>query len=1039
LINVFWGLLLCLIDLTPRPFDSLYDLGGKSAVLVGLVTCLGAAARFSNRGSKLGDLVKTGCHQATIRITLRNEGPEAYKPELYGKSITVERRIVKEGGGGYKIKDQNGKNQSSLREELDAILEQFNLQVENPCNVLMQDASKMFLAGNKPEKKYELFLNATQLEQMKQDLEDAGNNLKMSEATLEAKQGSLGDMEERLKVLEGKVQALQALEKYRTKVKHLRACLAWSHVHMKESELEIIESEMAKLEEQLTKLTEAKQTKEKLIEQMKQDQTALAAGLEQYKTEARNLATEAFHTNEEERRIRAEATKYDAEMEAHKAEQARIQKRKDNVRHNIRALQTTGRGDKDVQYRKNLANAEKKREMVGRMEAELKDFESRKPSIDVDVTADEERIHVIESLLQGLTRDSERAELEVKRLDSSRTDPTAVFGASAPAVVKLIKDNAKLFTHPPIGPIGMKCKLLEEEWSPAIEILIGKSLDKFVVHNVADMKQLQKLTANLNPQPSIVLSPFTAKQYKIAPHPEYKTLLSVLQIDDPIIFNALVDDGNPERTLLFQTSKEAKDVIFQNLGGPNIAEAFSLEQRLTVQLLFGTQVIKGNKMPVTKRLHVGGIGDVTAMLRDAKAKHQNIQVQLQPARQEHNTVRQRLATNQKSQRHISDRMRAIPIDLERLNGEIEELEKAPEVEPDKAEEINALEATLPDFDTKIQAEAEEIAKVHAAKIDFLKGLEPVLARKRDASQRGAEIEEKVGEVSREMDTLDKGIRASLARIPHFAMALEKLQKDSEGHTTRHAEQSKLVEVYCIKAQTLSKRPTEPIEESPDQITRKIDSLESMIEQQRNEGQLDTSVLEQYENAKRTINELHSAIAETKEAIDLATDMLDTRAQKWIKFRRGIAQRTRALFLSYLSVRNFLGDLNFDHKAKALHISINPNRAETGGTRDTTTLSGGERSYSTVSLLLALWENMESPFRAMDEFDVFMDAVNRRISMELLVETALEKKHRQHIFLTPQQLQGVHLGENVKIFRMKPAERNQRTITSMMGQEGEEDE
>lgn len=65
------------------------------------------------------------------------------------------------------------------------------------------------------------------------------------------------------------------------------------------------------------------------------------------------------------------------------------------------------------------------------------------------------------------------------------------------------------------------------------------------------------------------------------------------------------------------------------------------------------------------------------------------------------------------------------------------------------------------------------------------------------------------------------------------------------------------------------------------------------------------------------------------------------------------------------------------------------------------LVGGEKSYTTVAFALALGEWTQSPFRAMDEFDVFMDAINRRVAMENLFSNSLEHPDLQFIFLTPQ--------------------------------------
>lgn len=75
---------------------------------------------------------------AEVEVTIKNEGPEAYRPEVYGKAIIVSRRFTSEGSSSYKIQTANKKTVSNKRDELTAMCDHMQLQMDNPMNVLTQ-------------------------------------------------------------------------------------------------------------------------------------------------------------------------------------------------------------------------------------------------------------------------------------------------------------------------------------------------------------------------------------------------------------------------------------------------------------------------------------------------------------------------------------------------------------------------------------------------------------------------------------------------------------------------------------------------------------------------------------------------------------------------------------------------------------------------------------------------------------------------------------------------------------------------------------
>lgn len=126
----------------------------------------------------------------SFQVTLRNAGEEAYKPELYGESITFQRTINESGTSAYLLKDENMKDvvrkSREAKEECKRVLDKFQiqvnsrlqsqilpylpvlplvLQVDSPIVILQQDEAKEMLNINSGDKLYKFFERSTLIKQ----------------------------------------------------------------------------------------------------------------------------------------------------------------------------------------------------------------------------------------------------------------------------------------------------------------------------------------------------------------------------------------------------------------------------------------------------------------------------------------------------------------------------------------------------------------------------------------------------------------------------------------------------------------------------------------------------------------------------------------------------------------------------------------------------------------------------------------------------------------------------------------------------------
>ncbi|MCW3980964.1 MAG: AAA family ATPase [Candidatus Bathyarchaeota archaeon] len=138
---------------------------------------------------------------------------------------------------------------------------------------------------------------------------------------------------------------------------------------------------------------------------------------------------------------------------------------------------------------------------------------------------------------------------------------------------------------------------------------------------------------------------------------------------------------------------------------------------------------------------------------------------------------------------------------------------------------------------------------------------------------------------------------------------------------------------------------------------------------------------------------------------IAMEEVEARMESWRSIMQNLLSHVSIQYQKILSESQAVGEVRLayenDIEAAGLEVLVGFKGAKPVPL-DAYTQSGGERSMATISFLLALQQHVQSPFRAVDEYDVHMDPRNRETITNLLIDS-VKGLDSQYLIITPSQI------------------------------------
>ncbi|GAB2233566.1 hypothetical protein Droror1_Dr00002792 [Drosera rotundifolia] len=996
---------------------------GKSAILTALCVAFGCRAKSTQRAATLKDFIKTGCHHTLVLVELKNKGIDAFKHQVYGDSIIIERRIS-ESTASISMKDCQGRKVAGDREELRELVEHFNIDVENPCVVMSQDKSREFLHSGSGKDKFKFFFKATLLQQVDELLLNIKKLLDHANALVNDLEKSIQPILKELHELQGKIKSMEHLEEISKKVKELKKKLAWSWVYDVNKQFDQQSSNIEKLKEKVP-VYEARIKKcHKIVEDLKDC-------FIKKKTDSDSLVEGSMEMNRKKNELQQSLSKATQEKLQLGEEYQRLVRNVDMLNKQLKALQAQVRDIRDQHLKNTQAEEyqmeEKLQGLGDQLEATrslLKGLKDEEESLSKNVEMRRNEIRKFAEEIDGSEQKLRHINHSIRQIQQHQTNKVTAFGGDrVTQLLRVIENHCHKFRRPPIGPIGVHVQLVNgDAWSIAVENAIGRLLDSFIVTDYQDSRLLRQCGKEINyHQLQIIVYDFSIPRLVIpddrVPRTGHPTILSILHSDNPTVMNVLVDKGHIERQVLVQDYEMGKEATFvqrvPNLKEVYTKEGFNMFFRGSVQTI----------LPPNRRCRAGRLcstyGD---QIQDLKREVYDIEGHIQQTRRRKRDMELDVQNVERELVDVKRRRLNVEKDLESKKLVIQDLKSSREIEAtfasqatvdERTEEISEVENQLQEqelllvtFKEKMNAAEEKVQNLKASFEELCELAKVVSNDMGEATNDLSGIEKQLHTTNIERAQLEKVLSEKL--IPAIKEAEQELGR-LQNQRDEYYEKASLIcpesEVEALGGCNGS---------TPEQLSAQLNRFKERLvrETRSNPDSIDDLRL-MYEKQQKKILRKQQTYEGFRQKLNACTEAVDIREQK---FQRNASLLRRQLtwqFNGHLRKKGISGNIQVSYEEKTLAIEVKmPQDASSIAVRDTRGLSGGERSFSTLCFAMALHEMIEAPFRAMDEFDVYMDAVSRKISLDTLVDFAVSLGS-QWIFITPHDISMVKQTEKVK--------------------------